>query len=244
MRFGLVVGIIWAGMIVANAAAAERYAQAAAAYDGKQYAEAKALYEHLLHEGLRAPELYFNLANTYYRIGDFGQAILHYMNAFYFAPRDPDIRHNLKYVLHEADAVAPAIAWTAHIFRLANRSEWTALATLFWWLTAMHTLFVCRPNQRRLCKLSMIIAAALLVFCLAGIQHWRQWRSQPMIVVTSAGQEALFAPLADATAHFAMPQGSIARVDASLDGWYRIRVNKKDGWIRQSDVTRVAPWTP
>jgi len=67
------------------------------AYEHDQLEKAEAYYTALLKRGIRNGDLYFNLANTYFRMGDFGHAVLYYEKASRLRPRDPDILHNLEY---------------------------------------------------------------------------------------------------------------------------------------------------
>ncbi len=67
------------------------------AYEKDQFEEAIAYYTTVIEHGIRNGDLFFNLANAYFRTGDFGHAILFYEKARKLRPRDPDISHNLDY---------------------------------------------------------------------------------------------------------------------------------------------------
>ncbi len=67
------------------------------AYEKDQFEEAIAYYQAIVDRGGRNGYLFFNLANAYFRTGDFGRAILFYEKAKRLHPRDPDIAHNLDY---------------------------------------------------------------------------------------------------------------------------------------------------
>jgi hypothetical protein len=66
-------------------------------YEKDQFEEAIAYYQAVVDRGVRNGDLYFNLANAYFRTGDFGHAVLFYEKAKRLRPRDPDIAHNLDY---------------------------------------------------------------------------------------------------------------------------------------------------
>ncbi len=67
-------------------------------YRSAKFQEAVSLYEALSEKHPESGALYFNLGNTYYRLGKTGKAILGYERARRWDPRDPDIRYNLNYV--------------------------------------------------------------------------------------------------------------------------------------------------
>jgi hypothetical protein len=50
---------------------------------------------------VRNTRLYYNIANTHYRLGDLGKAILYYRRAELLNPADRNLRHNLEFVRSE-----------------------------------------------------------------------------------------------------------------------------------------------
>ena len=238
----LMICAVAASAVQADSSPEERFSNAGRAYDAEQYPEAIAQYEQLLADGYRAPELYFNLANAYFRAGDVGRAVLHYKKAEQLAPRDPHIQHNLQFALTQADAAHAPYPWPARWLRLLSLAEWAAVAAVAWWLAAIYLCVALWPTGRRGGGISASFAVLFLLISIAGIYHWLSLRIRPETVIVKPGQEALFAPLQGATAHFTLPPGSIARVDSFMEDWYKVSVGDKDGWIRRSAATPVAPW--
>ena len=76
----------------------------------------------------------------------------------------------------------------------------------------------------------------------AGLGFWWEWRARPEWVVVAPGQQALFAPLDGATAHFALPPGSVVRLREESGDWLRVSAGKDEGWIRRNACRRVLPW--
>lgn len=73
-----------------------RERDAAAAFN--LYQSAALRYERLIQEGeIRNGRLHYNLANTYFRMGDLGRAVLHYRRAELYLPGDPDVVQSLRY---------------------------------------------------------------------------------------------------------------------------------------------------
>ena len=75
----------------------------------KEYERALLHFERLVREdGVRNGRLYYNIGNTYFRLGDIGRAILNYERAARYMPRDENIRANLDYARsRRADRVEP-----------------------------------------------------------------------------------------------------------------------------------------
>ena len=65
------------------------------AYIKEDYAAAIQIYEALLKNG-EASEVYYNLGNSYYKIGEIAKAVLNYDRALLLQPGNSDIRANLE----------------------------------------------------------------------------------------------------------------------------------------------------
>jgi hypothetical protein len=95
--------------------------------------------------GVRNAELYYNIGNTYFRLGSVGKAILYYRRAELLDPADPNLRHNLAYVRSQREDGMPP----DQLSRLAR--------VLFFW----H--FLLSPAARL-----YVFAAAFAAACAAG----------------------------------------------------------------------------
>lgn len=68
-------------------------------YDNDNYIVAIDEYEKALEKECQGnPDVYFNLGNAYFRMGNIGKAILNYKRTLKINPRSPEAKANLKYV--------------------------------------------------------------------------------------------------------------------------------------------------
>lgn len=72
--------------------------EADSAYNKEDYQQALRLYNKALEEDGASPTLYYNLANTYYRLNNIGHAVLNYERALKLDPSFADARTNLNFV--------------------------------------------------------------------------------------------------------------------------------------------------
>lgn len=72
--------------------------KANAEYDKDNYAEALQLYQQAANEEGTSSDLYYNIGNTYYRMGDLGHAVLNYERALILNPHNADAKDNLEFV--------------------------------------------------------------------------------------------------------------------------------------------------
>jgi hypothetical protein len=235
--------ILWCWMAAVSwgYAADARFFEAAAAYDQGDYAGAAARYEQLLDDGWRAPELFYNLGNAYWRQGDAGRAVLNYRRAQQLAPRDADIRHNLDHALRESGALVAEARWPARWWLRVSRAEWRVVTVAAWWLTAGLLCGAALARRRRGWLLPLGVSGLLWLAGAVGWLHWEGLRRRPEVVVLVDGLEVRFAPLERSTPHFVLPMGSIGRIASETEGWYRVRIGEQDGWIPHSSVGRVSP---
>lgn len=61
------------------------------------YSSALYRYERIARSGVRNAGLYYNIGNTYFRLGELGRSILYYRRALLLNPADTNVRHNLGY---------------------------------------------------------------------------------------------------------------------------------------------------
>jgi len=77
--------------------AATLFMEAHTYYNEEKYDQAASLYEELTQSGIRNGEIYYNLGNSYFKMGMLGKAILSYRLAELHLPRDEDLKANLSY---------------------------------------------------------------------------------------------------------------------------------------------------
>jgi len=77
-------------------------------YRSGDYENAIERYKELTEQGYEGVSLFFNLGNSYYRIGKIGYAILNYERALKISPSDEDVQHNLSFAyLSTIDRIQP-----------------------------------------------------------------------------------------------------------------------------------------
>ena len=72
--------------------------KAATEYNNDKYPEALELYLQAAKEEGTSSDLYYNIGNTYYRMGDLGHAVLYYERALVMDPSNDDAATNLEFV--------------------------------------------------------------------------------------------------------------------------------------------------
>jgi tetratricopeptide (TPR) repeat protein len=235
-----------AGAWAADLDPAAVFAQAAADYDQGRIADAIHAYEDLVADGYVAGALFYNLGNAYFKNGQPGPAILNYRRAQRLAPRNADLAANLRFALESAGALAPEYGIVTRYLRKLRLGEWIGLATAAYWVSALlGCAWFLRPAARRGLQRLLAPALAVLVLAVVGAGDQLQARRYPECVVMAPGQKALFAPIADSTAHFDAPAGSILEMAPQAgaeknENWVKVRAGAQVGWLPAGACQPVA----
>lgn len=220
------------------------------AYQQENYQEAVQFYEKVLQEGYASGELYFNLGNAYYRLGDLGRAILNYERAQRYLPRSESVAFNLRlanlYIKDRVDVPPPffLLRWYQSTIHALTARSWGVLFTLFLLIMAL-LIFVrywFNPQGltgwlRRLAIISGCCAVLVLIPLLARYHY--EYRSNEGII-TSPVVTCLAAPQAGSTELFVVHAGTKVKILGSDGEWYKIELlDGKQGWLPMRDMEKI-----
>src|SRR5438105_6076073 len=95
------------------------------AYAKGRFEEAANAYESLIQSGNWNANLFYDLGNAEYRLGDFGQAVLNYERALALEPRHPEAEANLRLARDEARALEMRRDWIERYAAMATVKQYT-----------------------------------------------------------------------------------------------------------------------
>lgn len=192
----------------------------------------------------------YDLGNAYYRLGDLGLAVLHYLRAQRLAPRDAMIAANLSYV---RGRVEPAIESTGeskllrrlafwhHTLSLQERFQVAVLASVVGWFG----MFVWLRGRWRPVLIASLVAIVLAV-AVGGSAAWqlREDAREPVAVVVD-GEHVLRLGRGEAydpALSEPLGPGVEVRVIERRGDWVRVRLaDGKTGWLPGRAVQPVVP---
>ena len=90
--FSLLVGLPVAGQSKVEQMVFEKANQL---YLNGEYSAAREEYQKIINSGFESMELYYNLGNTFYKLGQIPSAILYFEKALILNPKDLDIQFNI-----------------------------------------------------------------------------------------------------------------------------------------------------
>ena len=221
--------------------------QASEYYRSGEFDKAIKIYEEIRSEGFQGTSLYFNLANSYYRIGKLGQAILNFERALKFSPNDEDVKHNLAFAnLSTVDKIQPLptfflFDWWESILASLTVNGWTYLAYFFFILVMILVViyfFAKTIFQQKLILFSglVILSLFLLVISLLFVKVNKEENIISGVIIEQS-ITVKTSPDIKSTDAFVIHEGLKVNLEDKLDNWIKIRLaDGKVGWIENSAI--------
>ena len=220
-----------------------------AAYEDDRYEDAAEDYRSLLRYKIQDAVVEYNLANTEFRLGNLGRAILHYERARRLDPVDRDIQGNLAFARSltfdrvESAPLATVVRWTHAVQnRLGpDRQAWAVLM-LFWLIAALLTVGLARPRGFGAPQ-GWILSALLLLTVVAGSSWYttlQRLDARRLAVVLEEVSEVLAGPGPNNPTLFTVHEGLTLEIRAERDEWIQVTLpNGLNGWISRKAVEQV-----
>ena len=249
----------WAGLVLVACASLARPAAAETpeellsrgntAYEQGQYEAAAEAYRNVLRYGVKDPIAEYNLGNAEFRLGNLGQAVLHYERARRMSPLDPDIETNLAFAraaCFDQVETPPRAALLGIVEGLQDRlgpdrQAWLVLA-LFWLVAALVALGLVRPGAWSAWHgwlLAVLLAAGTLCAISWAMTLDRLEGSRSAVVLEPV-VEVRAGPGANNATLFTVHQGLTVEIRAERDEWLQVSLpNGLSGWIERQATGEV-----
>lgn len=220
------------------------------AYAMGEYGNAADIYENIEKSGYVSSDLYYNLGNAYYKLGQKGKAILYYEKAFKLDPSNQDIKTNLEIArlnaLDKIDVLPEFIftTWIKEIRNSMSSNQWGYMAVSFLTITALMLIgYRFAPTSRRR-KLSFVLACFTLLLMVFSVSFALNLKgkalSEDFAVVMAPVSNVKSAPNATGNNLFILHEGAKVEVLENVAGWSRIEISDgRQGWMQTSDMSLI-----
>jgi tetratricopeptide (TPR) repeat protein len=237
-----VIAILGAGAVTLQAAEDPAFAQANQAYSEGRFQEAVDGYQSLVNSGRWSANLFYDLGNAWYRLGDFGKAIVNYERALALDPQHPEASANLRLARDEARALELRKNWIERYAAMGTPTHYSIIAAVAFWsvVFAVTRLFFSRrhPARQGVFIACAAVVCAISIFALYMLENGAQGRA--LAIVTGTDIEARLATADNASSILALPAGSEIKVLSERGEWiYAALPNDQRGWIPAKAVERV-----
>lgn len=240
-------GFVNASVDTAKSQQGDSSETAAAAYAKGDYQQAAECYTKLLKVGESA-ELYYNLGNCEYRLGNITQSIIAYERALRLNPGDSDTRYNLQFLRGKTiDKVVPVdemffVTWYHSLQNLMSIDAWAILAVSAFVLALMLILAYLFGSNILLCKIGFFGAlVGLLIFVLGLLFAYQRkvaLSEHNIAIVLTPTLNVKATPAESSSDAFVIHEGTrLTITDSSMNAWYGVRLDDgKEGWLPKNSV--------
>jgi len=224
--------------------------QANTLYQQKQYNQAIELYQNIINNNEHAWEIYYNLANAYYKTNKNTLAIYYYEKALLLYPNNSDIKNNLTLAnLRKTDKIEEMptpfyIQWKTAIVQLLSMDGWARMSVLTIAITIILGLVFLLTKQIVIKKISFYFGIVMFIFSVASLtiaQHKYMAIKQPTTaIIFNPTVQIKSTPDAAGIDLFILHEGTKVYLIETVNNWYRIRISDgNDGWIEAEKIMKV-----
>ncbi|HEX3046759.1 MAG TPA: tetratricopeptide repeat protein [Bacillota bacterium] len=220
------------------------FQQANEHYQQGRYDQALLIYQGLIEHGYQSGNLYYNLGNTYLKLGQKGEAVLYYEKARRLSPGDPALNTNLERALKGVKEGAPNRLQQIYraLIYVAPLNLLTVIASA---LLFLFVLFIClgmllpglknkTTGKMKRGWLSLTVVTGVLLFCMFSVTALTYFdQSQKQAVIVKSGVNVYFEPQVSETISFKLDEGTRIYLLETKDSWIHVkRLDGKQGWIQ------------
>jgi tetratricopeptide (TPR) repeat protein len=239
------IAVISLGCATARTAHAEQeraFLQANQDYGAGHFQEAIDGYQSLVTSGRWSANLFYNLGNAWFRLGNFGEAILNYERAVALDPHHPEAAANLVLVRDEARALELKRSTLERYIEAGTSTQYSVAASIAFWFVLFAAVRLFFLHRRSLAHVALIIfSTAVLagaVFALYSLETGSNGRA--LAIVTGKKIDARLATADNSNSVLALPPGSEIKILSQRGDWlYAELPNDLRGWIPANGAQRV-----
>ncbi len=224
-------------------------AKANTLYNESAYDSAAVVYESIINKGYSSATLYYNLGNTYYKLGNYPLAIFYYEKSLKLDPQNDDTKHNIeiaKAFISDKIENVPVFfvkTWIKNISDTFSIGTWSIITLIVFGLLLI-CLFFYFTTRTRIIKKSMFFTS--LIFIILTISsfsistkkyNYLKSHNEGIIIIPTITVKS--SPSSTSVDLFVLHEGSKVKILDSTDNWDKIKIaNGSIGWLPSSTIIR------
>ena len=213
-------------------------------YANQEYNAAIKKYNLILSSKLESPELYYNLANSFFKINEIHQAIYYYEKAIKIKPDFDDAIENLEICnLQLIDKIEeiPELMITSlynNIINFLSLKNWIYLTLIFIWVSLIIFSYNSFVKKNKKYVLYLVIFSFFLFFITT--KKYNQNINVKEAIIYSSVINVMSAPSEQSTNLFSLHIGTKVKIEDQIENWVNIRIaNGKKGWVLIENLKEI-----
>ncbi len=228
----------------------QKFKEANQLYSENKFEEALNLYNEIITNGFESSELYYNAANTSYRLNREGESVYFYEKALQLSPDNEDYKYNLelaKLRVQNIPNVVPKSTIVTYFDELVYSVSikfWAYLSVGLFILFLLLFFLYIKSQCSRQKKILFLSSVIILFFSLLTI-FFTQYQSSALnshttaVIITEEFQ-AKSSPDDSATELFPVFEGYKVEIEDKSDDWIEIKLTDgKKAWIKEEHIKRL-----
>ncbi len=219
-------------------------------YLNGDYSAAREEFQKVINSGFESAELYYNLGNTFYKLGQIPSAILYFERALILNPKDVDIQFNLdlanRLVVDKINPVNEFFIrkWVRNIAGILKADTWGLISLISFALILGISIVIYISKDFKFRRLLIpggaFFAFILVISLFLGSVQNRLIDHHDSAIVFSSSLTAKSSPDASGTDLFVIHEGLKVKITDKVGSWIRIRLaDGNEAWIPENSVERI-----
>jgi tetratricopeptide (TPR) repeat protein len=245
-HIGLLVLLLMSAFLNAQDHRADLY-QAEQSYTAAKYDTAAVIYQSIIDSGYQSPELYYNLANCYYKLQEIPSAILNYEKALKLSPNDENIEYNLNLcniLIPDRIEKVPSlffIRWYQGLYNYLPIDTWAYIGLGLFSLFSLFMLIYLLSGRMFLRKLGfwfgmIFLITSFFTFFLTT-QKYSSFQKHDEAIIFTPSITVKSSPAKNSVDLFVIHEGTKVTILDKVGEWQKIKIqNGSIGWIESENM--------
>lgn len=236
--------------MAAEATSLDRWEAGNKAYSAGDYNKAITEYKAILDGGEYSLDLYYNLANAYFKADSVGKAILYYHKALRMDPSQPDVLHNLAFAeTRTKDKVAEVqefflSRYMRTIRNTMNCTSWSVLSLVSIGLLFVFVVLFFLASRIGVRKAGFYGALVTLILAIVttsfAISSRNDMLQHDEAIVMASAVSVKSSPDSSTTDLFLLHEGTKLNVVSEVEDWCEVSLaDGKKGWIESKNIEKI-----
>jgi tetratricopeptide (TPR) repeat protein len=224
--------------------------EAAKSYNAENFSQAAELYLKVIDNGYESSGLYYNLGNTYFKMGDMPSALLYFEKARKLNPADEDIIFNIQIansrIVDKIDPVPDLfwVRWWNGLLYSFTADQWGWITLVTFTLIFVLLLFFLLSTAIWLKKVTfwsgiVMIALFIASFFLAN-EKYKTFRNDHEAIIFTPTLTVKSSPSDSGIDLFVIHEGTKVKLTDQVGEWFRIEIaNGSVGWVQKESFKKI-----
>jgi tetratricopeptide (TPR) repeat protein len=209
------------------------------------YEQAVEKYQKILENNVESGEVYFNLGNSYYKLDEYGRAILYFEKAKKYLSGDDALEKNLKLAqLHIIDEIEPIPqlfikVWWNELLNLFSL-EFYAWISLFLFTLLTFLIAINILQNKNIKNVIWVVASVVLFVLVIFINKAYIFETTQFGIILSDKVSIVSEPSLTGTEMFILHEGTKIQILRQSGAWLEIKIaDGKTGWLNSTTVEKI-----